>query len=96
MNYKKINLFGNTSSRGTYDDFFDIKKYNSLQEAYASNDYVECDFVLDDNNVIFIEARHAQIPEIKKYHRLEYQRCFFGLDIIDDNAGIDLATSLFL
>ena len=95
INYEKINLFGKKQSRGTFDDFFDINKYETIEQAYNANDYVECDFVRDENGIIFIEARNVKNPELKKYHKLNYQRPFAGLDVSDDNEGVQLAISLF-
>jgi len=91
---KKINLFGKQKSRGSFDDFFDPSKYKTLEQAYEANDYVECDFVEDENGTIFIEARNVRQPEIRKYHKLNYQRPIFGLDVSDDSAGCGIAVSL--
>jgi hypothetical protein len=95
MKYEKISLFGKTKSRGTFDDFFDTEKYKTIHEAYNANDYVECDFVKDSEGILYIEARNVQNPEKKKYHKLNYQRPVFGLDISDDTAGYEIAVSLF-
>lgn len=94
MSYEKIYLFGKKESRGSFDDFFSTIKYKSLQEAYDANDYVECDFVKDENNILFIEARHIQEPEKKLYHKLNYQRCPAGLDVSDDTEGCTIANQL--
>lgn len=93
MTYERIYLFGKKESRGTFDDFFS-KKYATLQDAYQANDYVECDFVKDENGIIFIEARHVQRPEVRKYYRLNFQNCPFGLDVIDDNLAAGMAVSM--
>lgn len=90
----KIDLFGSRKSRGTFDDFYSSSKYNSLEEAYAANDYIECDFVKDENGVLFIEAKHVKDPELKKRHRLINQNPRAGLDIADDRFGCLLAESL--
>ena len=45
LKYEKVNLFGTQKSKGTFDDFYNTKKYDSLQEAYDAKDYIECDFV---------------------------------------------------
>ena len=95
MGYTKIDLFGNQKSKGTFDDFFDTEKYMTMQEAYAANDYVECDFVKDDDGILYIEARHVQFPEIRKYHELNWQRPVAGLDVLDDSLGCELACSMF-
>lgn len=95
MKYEKIELFRNQRSRGTFDDFFDTEKYKDLQQAYHANDYVECNFVKDKDGVLYIEAKNVKAPQIKKYHRLNYQRPVAGLDVSDDNAVIKLAISLF-
>ena len=101
MSYEKIYLFRKQKSRGTFDDFFDTTKFETLQQAYDANDYVECDFVKDENGTLFIEARNVKQPDVRKVHRLIYQRpvagrvVVNGLDISDDNAGCELADSLF-
>jgi hypothetical protein len=95
MKYEKINLFGKKQSRGTFDDFFNTEKYDSLQKAYDANDYVECDFVKDEDGTLYIEAKNVSKPDVKKHHRLNYQRPVAGLDVSDDNAGCEIAVSLF-
>lgn len=96
MEYEKIYLFGKRKSRGSFDDFYDIKKFNTIEEAYNANDYVECDFVKDKGGWIHIEARHVQDESKKKYHRLNFQHCPFGLDVLDDSIASEMATTLFL
>jgi len=49
----------------------------------------------DDKGTLYIEARNMKTPDVKKYHRLNFQRPVAGLDISDDNAGCELAVSLF-
>jgi len=95
MKYEKINLFGKQQSRGTFDDFFNTEKHDSLQKAYEANDYVECDFVKDEEGTLYIEAKNVSKPDVRKHHRLNYQRPVAGLDVSDDNAGCELAVSLF-
>lgn len=94
MNYTKFYLFGKMKSRGTFDDFFNTDKYDSLEAAYAANDYVEADFVRDEQAAILIELRHSKNPDKRLYHRLNYQEPRFGLDISDDNAAMELAKTL--
>lgn len=94
MNYEKISLFTH-ESRGTYDDFFDTDKYENMQDAYLASDYVKCDFVRNEKGTIYIECIHISEPDIKKYHRLDYQRPVFGIDISDDRMGEELAISMF-
>lgn len=94
MNYTKIDLFGKKESRGTFDDFFSTDKYETLQDAYKANDYVECDFVQDENGILYIEARNVKNPDVKEYHRLNYQHCLAGIDVSDDAGGCDIASKL--
>jgi hypothetical protein len=94
MNYRRIELFGTHVSRGTFDDVFSIVKYKTLKEAYEANDYAECDFVMNDDGILYIEARHVAQPERRVYHRLYVQHCPCGLADIDDAAGIHLAETL--
>ncbi len=93
MEYEKIALFGPKKSRGTFDDFYSLK-YKSLQDAYAANDYVECNFVRDEKGILYIEARNVKNPDERKYHKLEIQRCFLGLDVLDDNMASKMAETL--
>lgn len=95
MIYERIYLFRKQKSRGSFDDFFDTTKYNTLQQAYDANDYVECDFVKDQSGTIYIEARNVKQPDIRKYHSLNHQRPVAGLDMSDDRSGCELAESLF-
>jgi hypothetical protein len=92
--YKKIDLFGKKQSRGTFDDFFNPEKYKTIQEAYDANDYVECDHVKDEKDIIYIQAFNWKNPHEKKYHRLEIQKCIFGIDMLDDQMACDMAASL--
>lgn len=94
MGYKKIDLFGRHQSRGTFDDFFSTEKYTTLQDAYKANDYVQSDYVIDEDGILYIEAHHVKNPEIKKYHRLNYQRPVAGIDVLDDNLAAEMSASL--
>lgn len=95
MEYRKIHLFGKKESKGSFDDFYSTEKFKSLQEAYEKGDYVECDLVKDSEGVLYIEAKNVKNPDVKKYHRLIYQRSFAGVDVSDDKAACELAVSLF-
>lgn len=95
MAYERIYLFGKKESRGTFDDFFSTEKYATLQDAYKANDYVECDFVKDEGGTLYIEARNVQKPDEKKYHKLNYQHCPAGIDVLDDSLGAEMACSMF-
>lgn len=94
MGYTKTDLFGRHESRGTFDDFFDTKKYSSIQDAYKENDYVQSDYVRDDDGALYIEAHHVKNPEVKKYHKLNFQRPVAGIDILDDNLAAEMSASL--
>lgn len=95
MAYERIYLFGKQNSRGTFDDFYDTEKYTSMKEAYKANDYVECDFVKDENGILSIEARNVKRPEFRVYMKLKYQNCPFGIDALDDELAAAMACSLF-
>lgn len=92
---KRIELFGKKESRGSFDDFYDSNKYSTPQEAYEANDYVECDFVKDDDGFIYIQALHVQNPDDKKLHKLNFQLCPAGVDVSDDKAAVDMALLFF-
>lgn len=96
MSYTKIAPLGKRCSRGTFDDFFDTEKYTCIPAAWVVNDYVECDFVKDEFGIIYIECKHAQNPDVKKYHKLNYQHFPAGIDISDDTEVEQLAQSMFL
>lgn len=91
---EKINLFGQTKSRGTFDDIYSTEKYKTLEEAYAANDYVECNYMIDEKNVLYIEVFNVKNPEVKKLHCLNYQRCPAGIDMLDDSLACQLAGTL--
>ena len=94
MKYRKIYLFGKKESRGSWDDLFSTEKYQSLQDAYKANDYVEGDFVKDTDGIIYIEVKNVKNPQIKKYHRLNYQHCPAGIDGLDDSLACELGVTL--
>lgn len=88
--FKKVDILPH-KSRGTFDDFYNNEKYSSLQDAYNANDYVECNYVRDENRILHIEAYHSQTPEIKKYHRLLWQTPVAGIDALDDEMACRMA-----
>ncbi len=94
MNYQKIDPFGKKQSRGTFDDFFSTEKYQSIQDAYLVNDYAECDYVRGEDGLIYIEAKNMKHPEVKKYHKLNYQHFPFGIDALDDRLASEMACSM--
>ena len=96
MAYIKTYLFGKKVSKGTFDDFYDNKKYATMKEAYEAKDYVVGNYVRDHVGVLYIEAYHVSRPSERKYHKLIYQRPFAGVDVLDDMEGTKLAISLFL
>jgi len=94
MEYEIVNLFGPNKSRGTFDDFFDTDKYESIEAAWAAKDYVQGNFVMDSDGVLHIEAMNVARPDVKKHHKLEIQHPFAGLDVLDDNHGTTMANTL--
>lgn len=92
--YEVIDLFGNNKSRGTFDDIFSTEKYESLEQAYEANDYVQCDFVKNQNGTLFIEIKNMKNPDKKFYHILLFQNCPAGLDMIDDEMAVNLALTM--
>jgi hypothetical protein len=91
MNYIKIYLFGKRKSRGSFDDFYSTEKYDSLEQAYEANDYVECDFLRGDDGLIYIDAKNVKKPEDKDLFCLNYQNCPAGIDVLDDNLACEMA-----
>jgi hypothetical protein len=89
---KIVNLF-NSKSKGTCDDFFDVKKYKNISQAYEENDFVKCDFVTDSNEITYIKLTHQKTNETKLY-QLQWQDPRFGLDAHDDNEMCRLAGEL--
>jgi hypothetical protein len=98
MEYKTISPLGDRRGLGTFDTFWDTDKYNSLEIAVAENDYVQINFVLNENNIIYLEFFHSKDPEKKIYYRLEFQGFlpFLGIDTRDDNKAIQIALDLLV
>lgn len=94
MSYKKISPLGKREGVGTWDTFFDTEKYSSPDDAAKHNDYVAADFVKDEKGTILFEIYHSKKPEDKKYHRLNFQHFPFGVDILDDSLGAEIAVNL--
>lgn len=95
MKYTVINPFGQSNSRGTFDDFYSTEKYKTKEEAYEKKDYIHVDYVVDENNTVYLEAHNVKNPEVKKYHQLMIQHFPVGIDMYDDQAGCEMAVSLF-
>ena len=92
---KKIYLFGKKKSVGSFDDFFNTKKYKTYQQAKKNNDYVIVDFMIDKTDTIFVRLCHSQCKLAVKWYRLEYQNCPCGLDVLDDNNICQLAREMY-
>lgn len=96
MKYTKISPLGPREGKGTFDTFYDTKKYPKGQsQAEEANDAVIVDFVKDDDGIVYFEFYNTKAPEIKKYHQLEIQHFPFGVDVFDDTSAINIATSMF-
>lgn len=95
MNYTKISPLGPRTGTGTFDCFFDTQKYKAIDEAIAAGDYVQIDFVKDDNGTKFFEAFHMKNPTQKVRKQLEIQHFPFGIDVRDDNNACQMAEVLF-
>lgn len=93
--YTKIAPLGKRNSVGTFDDFYNDGKYNSMQEAWTAIDFVVVDFVQDEQGVIYFELYNKKAPEVKKYHRLRVQHFPMGIDVFDDRAAEDIAKTLY-
>lgn len=91
---EKIKLFGERTSKGTFDDIYNSTKYATIEDAYAANDYAQCDFMKDKNGTVHIVVFNPKNPDEKKTHTLAYQNCPFGLDIFDDQSIVNLALSM--
>ena len=87
---KKVNLYS-TKSRGSYDDFYNSEKYNTLQDAYEANDYAEANYMRDDMGTLFIEVTYKDKKEV---HRCGWQNPVCGPDVMDDNAVIKIVDKL--
>jgi hypothetical protein len=94
MGYRKVSLFSEQKSRGTYDDFFNPEKYKTIEEAHLASDYVQGDFVMDENDILFIQLYHMRAPENKIHHRLYIQRPVAGIDVYDDDKACKMALKL--
>lgn len=94
MKYETIAMFGKQKSRGTFDDFYDFKKFVCIEEAWAANEYIKCDFVRDENGIIHIECRDSEEKLPPQYHTLQIQNCPAGIDILDDRLAERMAISM--
>jgi hypothetical protein len=94
MKYEIIDLFGKQKSKGTAEDFFNIKKHSIAENAHKANEFVQCDYVVDQEGVKHIQMFHSRHPEEKTYHRLMIQKPLFGLDIFDDRHMENLSVAL--
>ena len=85
---------GKRAGPGSYDTFFDIKKYATLELAMQHNDYVVIDFVRDENNILHFSAYHTHRPDDKQMSQLEIQHFPMGVDIFDDVRACRLAEEI--
>ena len=90
----KFRPLGIRGGPGTFDTFFDTKKYSTWKEAFDANDAVIVDFIKEDG-VIKFEAHHSSDPSKKLFHTLIYQHFPAGIDVYDDQAAIALAEQLY-
>jgi len=95
MRYTKVDPFPGHKSRGTFDDIFDTKKYNTIEEAYEADDFVKCDYVRDENDVLLIMAKHVSRSDLPQFYELQIQNPFAGIDVIDDRLAFEMAVKLF-
>lgn len=90
-----ISPLGPRNGPGSFDTFFDIEKYESMEASIKANDYVVVDFVRDQLQVKYFQAYHIQNPKVKRYEPLMIQHFPFGIDMRDDMTASILAVSLF-
>lgn len=79
-----VDLYPNRERRGTYFDFFDGRKYKTIQEAYDADDYVKCDFVKNRHGILFVKATHTKYNVLIEEHRLINQNPLAGIGVLDD------------
>lgn len=96
MEYTRISPLGPRTGPGSFDCYFDMRKYASMQQAMSANDFVVVDFVKDEHKVVYFEFHHVQTPEERHQLRLQVQHFPFGIDMFDDQAAGSKATSMFL
>lgn len=92
--YEIISPLGPRKGPATFDCFYDVDKYSSMEEAVAENDYVHIDFVKDEGGLIQFRGYRSKQPAKRKYYVLDIQRFPFGIDILDDEAGCKMAQEL--
>jgi len=95
MTYTKISPLGKRECIGTFDCFFDTKKFTSMQETIDAHDFVVVDFVKDEDEIIHFEFYNTKTPDVKKYYRLQIQHFPFGIDMFDDQAACEISSTLF-
>lgn len=94
LEYTKMYPLGKRSGLGSFETFYDIKKYIDYETAIKANDCVVIDFVSDENGIIYFSAFHTLNPSEIIYRKLNFQHFPCGLDILDDNIACEIADEL--
>lgn len=95
MPFVIISPFGPKAGYGTYETFYDVDKYSSIEEAKFYNDVAVVDFVRDEIGIIYFRVYSTLDPEKLFYHRLYVQLFPFGVDYNDDVAVCNLIAELW-
>jgi hypothetical protein len=94
MIYTKIAPLGERPGPGSYDGFWNMEKYKSMEEAMSAGDFVTIDFVQDERQIIYFEFFHSKRPKIRLHYQLGWQRFPAGVDTRDDAAAIEIARTM--
>lgn len=91
---KKISPLGKRNGAGTFDEFWDTDKYDSVEQASKKNDTVIIDFVKDESDIIYLEFYHTKNPDVKTHYKLMYQFFPLGVDTRDDDNACEIANKI--
>jgi len=89
----KFRPLGHRNGIGTYETFFDTDQYDTWKDAVDDGEAVVVDFMNDEGVIKFV-AYHVARPGTKLYHTLNYQHFPAGVDVLDDQAAVEMAEKL--
>jgi len=82
---------------GTFETFWDTKKYDHVEVAYVNCDCVVVDFVKDKGGKIWFHFTDLAEPEHEVFYSLLVQKFNpdLGIDTRDDNAAVNIYNKKF-
>lgn len=94
MNLRIVHPFGEREGFGSFDTFFDEKKYQTPDDAAKAKDCYPIDFAQDENGVNYLQGYHMGNPDYKISRRMNIQHFPFGIDVSDDALAVQMFLEL--